>query len=237
MSILEERYGLILERLEEIYQETAAFSDENGRYWHLCAGLALQKGTEDMRFLDYALCGRVFGACGRYLCLLYAQMMQISGFQKNGQTELVCICCELMVQMYRADLDGEELKAFRNTLYWFYSDYCECYIGYWIDRLSHKDALTVGGPMLLMDEKTSVEAVWQQHADDFGLYMGSRFEERCYQAVMLQAEAGKQEGCRVFAKRIKTHVQGLQKPGFGAADRQRDGLLRLTQRIESALSD
>lgn len=230
MDILEERYGLVCERIEQIYQETAAFSDERERYWHLCAGLALQKGIKDMHFLEYSVCSEVFGECGRYLCLLYAQMMQISGFAKNGQTELVCVCCELFVQIYRIVLDGEEISAVRNTLYWFFSDYCELYIGFWIERMAHGYFAAAGGPMLLIDAEENSGTVWKQHMQDFGLYMGSRFEERCYQAVMFGYD-GRSEA-RVQLAGLCQELAASDMPGgFSAADWQRDTLRHLSERI------
>ncbi len=248
MDILKERYSLVQERLVGISEETAAlladFQSEDKRYWHLCAELALGREIKDVRFLDYVFCESVFGERGRYLCLLFAQMMQVPGFYRKKEPELVCICCELLAEVYRMTADGEEVKAIRNTLYWFYSDYCEVYSKYWLNELYHNQTVVFNGPMLCMDcsevysesDSMADDSKWMQHTGDFGLYMGSRFEERCYQAVMLAAKDGRAEVCWRFAEML-CHTKELDMvSGFKPAERQQEGLLHLASRIQFALS-
>ncbi len=237
MDILKERYSLVQERIAEISQETEKFQNENERYWHLTARLALGEKTEDLSFMDYTVCDSVFGEKGRYLCLLFAQMMQVSGFLKKNETELVCVCCELFTELYRIVLDGEEIKAIRNTLYWFYSDYCELFSSYWLESLQNDRAVIFGGPMLLREVSAEQDAVWLQHTEDFGLYMGSRFEERCYQAVMLAAKKNIADICRKFADML-LHADNLKtSSGFRAADRQWEGLVHLANRILAGINE
>jgi len=239
MDILEERYSLVRGRLEQIHQENELLRDEKSRYWYYCSGLALGEKTEDLRFLDYSFCSAVFGESGRYWCLLFAQMVQVPGFYRERQAELICVCCELLVELYRIILDEEETSAIRNTLYWFYSDYSELYCGYWIDVLDHDfQRVCLGGPMLLADKKHSDAVLWKQHLGDFGLYMGNRFEERCYQAVLLKAQAGKRSACVSFAGILKicqVDLDASSISGFGTAKRQQEGLGRLAGRILETL--
>lgn len=230
---LQERYGLVTERLKEIRAEQAEAGGVFGEYWSRCASRALKEAGPDMRYAEYAYCRDRFGSeAGKYYCFLYSLLLSVSGWSGSGQTELCCICCELAVQLFLMSEQEENISAVRDTMYWFCSDYCELFIQYQIRALQQGKRFCFGGPLLITEEEGPLYRVRRQHGTDYGLYMGSRFQERYVQGVMSGYQTNP-EGCIRLLELIALGLNQDQENGFGATRRQRECAGRLCDRIRN----
>lgn len=235
---LKERCSLVQERICGIYEEAAERGGEYAAYWKACALLAMGKRQDDMRYADYLCCRNLFGEeAGRCYCLLFAQLLFVPELTREEETELSCASSELMVQLYRMVQENEKPAALRDTLYWFYSDYCGVYTGYHAELIRQGEELCFGGPMLLMSCRMFDEnPVWRQHRTDYGLYMGNRYQERYVQAVL--REGGRFGGEMVSAILRQLSCRGkvpTAEGGFGVSQRQEECLERTLCRIRAGL--
>lgn len=227
------RDSLVGERISGILEENADTTARKA-YWRQSVLLARGQKAEDYRFADYAVCREIFGdEQGRYSCLLFAQLMLIPGQPQNRcERELACASRELFAEVYRMAAEGEEAAAIRDTLYWFYSDYCALCAEYQLRLISRGSRLCFGGPMLLMEQELYEAApVWEQHREDCGLYMGNRYQERYVQAASgLLGDFEK----TVFESFLSVFPQGggsLRQGGFCMSGRQRECIEKMIGRI------
>ncbi len=191
---LEERCGLVEERLNGILGELAGRQDAFSAFWRSCAALALGQQPGGRRFADYETCGHLFHKSGRFYCILFSQLQYVPMWRTYKKTELVCVSCELAVELYGMACQEENEAAFRDTLYWFYSDYSALFLEEQLRELEAGTVYRFGGPLMLWaegetgtwmrqeDGKRDV-LVKEQHRMDCGLYLGSRFLERYSQAA------------------------------------------------------
>lgn len=210
-----ERLELVSLRLEEILQTCRE------DFWVSCCELALGKDSLKPDYLDYSRCREYLGHReGVYLCLLYAQLFSVSMLlaektEKSlslteNREELCCISRELLCQIFLMVQQKDRPEEIRDTLYWFYSDYCDLFVQTQVELLEAGKCLVFGGPMLLSDQACLQAAPYSQHVWDCGLYLGKRFEERFFQAVKKSFAKGRKETCRSYVGKFVQEVRSQE---------------------------
>lgn len=224
---IKERMGLVTSRLEE------ALETETRSFWRACIGLSLGEKKNSMEYLDYAVCREQLGHKeGVYLCVLFAQAALAARFAREGRDELVCISRELLVQIYLMNQQKDTPDELRDTLYWFYSDYCGLFVQAQLESIEAGCRLAFGGPVLLCSEDDfGTERFFAEHRWDCGLYLGRRFEERYLQAVKRAFEQSSHRVCRSFAELFP--AESFNQRGFLLTGPQREQWKHLTGQLYS----
>ena len=230
-----ERYDLVRERLAEIRSEQSSTAHADGLFWCQCASLALGEPVNDLQFADFGRCRRMFGSLtGMYCCILFTQLLMVPRLKWEGKTELCCICSELTVELFLMCREEENASAVRDTMYWFYSDYCEQFIRWQMEQIMQGGEFCFGGPMMLWNRNGMSREQEHAHRNDFGLYMGNRFQERCYHAVTADRKIAA-DAVRRWVAVLKqwSDDTGENACAVSVTDAQKQAMERLCSRLEA----
>lgn len=147
MSIVEERYGLAIDRIRELHTEAAgAYGDyirqvcrmfltlhdiletpDGGgplREWNKILYGDIADGAYENSYANPAHAAKVFGAgIGKYLCLYYVRFRDAITAAYEGDREEVLLRMELFLQMVNLLDEEEPERALREAVYYFIHDY------------------------------------------------------------------------------------------------------------------
>ena len=159
-----ERFALAMERIQEIkqspdvkepyrdyFQSVAAFICKVNQISQKESEVSLEELKKD----NYALYEDIIGdhyvtsyanpfyavslmgeEFGKLFAMLYAQLYQMIIFAYAKRLENVTVYAELFIEVYNLmEQDDVEFKAVKDTIYWFYSDYCDLFARQQIEDL------------------------------------------------------------------------------------------------------
>ena len=192
MSEIKERLALCSERIREL-----AVTGQKG-FWRDCMGLSLGEPADE-KWLDYRLCREKLGPRqGVFLCLLYAQVWQVAARSlhraggpaveslSDTAIETVCVTRELLLLICGQLGSGAGPDDIRDSLYWFYLDYCGLLCRY----VTEETKGVFGGAMLSWPQTAAGEQFAGMHTWDCGLFLGNRYAARLEDALRESGAGG-----------------------------------------------